>query len=333
MSEKYEEFAKTVYKTIQKEITTALKETGGSILVFSGEQHKDEPFEQQLNNMRRKELEQLYNKYGITQDFQKISKKNYGLTPADQEPALAGAYTHVATLKAAIEAVGTENVILSLELPENKISKIRSNLEKTRDPKINLSENHTPMYQAIAFADRNSIKVAASSAAKSSKDISAREVAIQENLRQLAPNTRIVVHAGGSNHLPLMQGHKDNEIKADNGTQISTSKIPPLGDAYTGFIYLNSTRLPTHQKAFFKAAKGSTLDSETKEVIQESLALNNYTTNPENAVQIDAPGAMDQRDNDIDVVIDRIEKAALEENITTPRPESAITTPTPRPSP
>lgn len=290
MSETYENFARDTYATVNQEVISAVEQADGMpVLVFSGEQHSD-------------------------------SIENNFLTPAAfEEPAMAIAYTHVSAIRAAVDAVGAENVVVSFEFDQQKLDArqglIRGTVEDDLAPERMLEAGGRldhPIYAALYYAMENDLEIVASDPLHREVDPNdpRRYEAEIEALSQYAlreENTpKVVVHFGGSAHIANLQGVTPEEFS--EGVETTTQDIddvPPFEGIYGASAFFNSYQQAPLEPGF---------------LIPEIV---DYGMDPRNATQIDPPGYMDEEDRLIQTIIDRVDTAANEVAATPPTPDAA----------
>lgn len=266
MSEQYEEYAAQVYAEVHSQVEdlTAQAVNKPSLIVIV-EQHLDDPIEGQTQGV---------------------------LHPDDWEPALASAYTHVSTLHAAKAMVGSENVVLSLELDQGTLANV-IHLIQENDLEVPELYKGVPAFQATVYAMRNGIRLAASDPEGLNPEVSFsdRDDAQIVSLQQLSfeENAEIIIHIGGQAHLRSLDGAR---VEGN-----------PFDENYADVRYFNTTKLdPLHEALL-----------ERERITNPSAGLsslyNEYATDPENAIQFDPPGKMDLSDEKI---FEKVEAAAKE---------------------
>lgn len=293
MSEEYKQFARETYEKVYNEMKKSLELSGDTpLLVMSGEHH-----------------------------FDSYKEKNYynAIAPDSwQEPAAAAAYTHIAMIQAAIDLVGKENVVVSVEMDaflekffEADRAYFNSEMEKFQNGASldSLSqENRTKMEQGAAraqyFAKNTGVEIVGTDLENRNPDEQLRKDAEIEAIGKIALRTqntpKIVLHIGGADHIPSLQGHKQKEIEEDASALTKDPDKNPFLGIFGDTLFFNSGRA-----AWF--GDGG-----------QRSAADGYYTNPDNAVQIDAPGAMDE--SDIREIEQRIQDAAREMRNQNPAP-------------
>ncbi len=307
MSETYENFARDTYATVDQQVASALTQANGMpVIILSASEHGDGGLENILNVLMHASAE---------------------------EPAMASAYTHIAAIESAVRAVGAENVIVSFEFDQEKLDARQGLLKPAIEneelsPEQQMSyvelQDH-PVYVALYHATESGIETVASDPLHNIDNYKAqrRFDAEIETLEQHALRTenppQIVVHIGGSSHIPMWQGHKIHEITDGNvnkdkdmsadkevGGEVNKDKISeeplPFEGVYGKVVFLNS-----YQEPAFEPLTHNTMI---------------YARDPDNAIQIDPPGKMDKTDMDYETIIQRVQAAAADQAVTMPDPET-----------
>lgn len=132
MSEAYEDFATETYTKVRADMAQALEGANGlPILLVSGEAHGDD------------------------------STLDKAIPDFLVEPAIAAAYTHLAAIKAAVDLVGAENVVLSLEQDQRNVTELKGYFDNVRED--NALEQFKPLQdsqvRALIFAQENNVPI------------------------------------------------------------------------------------------------------------------------------------------------------------------------------
>ena len=279
MSSAYEQFAKDTYETVYNAAQKGLSEAKGEpILIVSGEEHSDNILEKIIN-------------FVWTDD-------------EDESPAHAAAYTHVAAIKAAEQLVGKYNMVVSVEQDPDLIKDMLSKMDAGMP--LDFAMDPSPTQIAFMYAYENGYTIVGTDAGYRSaiqraegdalKAIDDPQRYAMENaaLSDLADRAKVVVHVGGAAHIKTLQGYLPTDDFSDPDN-LPEPVDNPFGDVYGRVIFFNSDEDQGRQT-------GST----------------SFYRDPKNAIQIDAPGRMD--DSDRENVGQRIEEAATL-NILEHRPE------------
>jgi len=281
MSKAYEDFARDTFERTQEHIAQAIEASGNlPVLVFSGEEHKDSSIERLTNTI---------------------------LPSAFEEPSLAASYTHIAAIKSAIELAGRENVIVSFETDQLKLDIRRNALQRgieegveQEDVLAQFGSHGYAQYPAMYFALKQGLELVASDPQMRTEEARAPErynaeiEALGKHALRTVNQPRIVVHIGGAGHIGSLQGHKIEDL-VENGESLTRNGAPnPFEGIYGKAIFFN-----THKDHAFSVTPFFGADSV-------------YAQNPDNAIQIDPPGQMDESDKKSNNIIDRIENAAEE---------------------
>lgn len=270
MNETYEQFAVSTYARFHGEIEGALQNVplGGSVLVAIGEGHKEDKWEKSVN--------------------QHIPKE-------DQEPHAAAAFSHIAALEASIRLVGVASTVLSIELKKDDLDSFKAYVESYNGGQLPLSLLQMPAVQAIQYAIKKGIRMAPTDPAFGAEDPEGRKRlrAYTEAVKGLAgrgQNSKcVVVHVGGAFHLADMADYSPAEIIAAGGDITFVPLRNLMTEAYGRVLMFNTFRLP---QQLVEAIPGIT-DARLRSKWANTVKLETALTNPENSIQIDAPGAID----------------------------------------
>lgn len=257
ISEAYEKFAVETYSKVHQELSRAISENEGSILLLSMEEHMDSQEESYTN--------------GFTH-------------VKDQEPAISAAYTHISALKSAVDIAGSENVVLSIELPVSVLSQAIAIL-KENEGKIPGKFAEAPHMYAVAFALEKGIKIMPTDPLSNQNMSSEREQMMADSVGSIVTDEnppRVVVHIGGAMHLSTFQGYSAEEVIQSQGSITASSDRNPYKGIYDDVLYFNNARSPQRLLEF--------IENRNSNGDQYTLYSHEYFTNPDNAIQIDAPG-------------------------------------------
>jgi len=258
----YQAFALSTYTTVRNALAEGLKEGADSlpILVVIGEQHADSQPELDANEY----------------------------TPDDQEePALAAAFTEIGALEAAARLVGKENMALSIEIPPDLLTfyvgRIRDN-----DGVIPDSELEYPFMHTLAYAINNNIEIIPTDPGleyiRENEEL--REQMQQDAIAAIGVGEdapRVVVHVGGHYHLSNFAGFSNQEIRETLGQVTRDERESPFEGVYNDVLFFNTTRNTDEYIRSMGRHRDAT-----------GIGEANYSENPANAIQIDAPGAMSE---------------------------------------
>lgn len=222
-----------------------------------------------------------------------------------EEPALAAAYSHIAAIQSAINLVGKENVVVSFEFNEPLLERSLSVVDEIQELRgqgnlgnVNSEAgrifNAFPAFHAMEFAKSQGLDIVGSDPGRGkdfSSDSQVRRDAEVDALGKLvlkvADTPKIVVHVGGEAHFVTLQGHPYNLDTSVYKDVTQENVISPFEGIYGSQIFINS-------------------DQPVIEAFGRDSAA--YMRNPENAMQLDPPGKMDQ--NDLIDIGTRIQEAA-----------------------
>lgn len=267
MSEAYEIFAAEIYTMARQEIQEAVSSSEGlPVLVVSGYEHIDRGLERTLN---------------------------YFTTDAEEEPAMASAYTHIAAIQASADLVGGDDIIVSFEFDQDKLdARVEMVLGAINDPETSLEEvlleaglEDRPIYYAMEYALEQGYEIIASDPWHDSpsttdpKRFSGEIEVLSNQASRLEDRPEIVVHLGGSSHFGTLQGHDIDDLKREGGDMLRSNAISPFLDVYGETLFFNN----------YQPGPGDRLTRFANRPAE-------YARNPENATQIHAPGQMDELD-------------------------------------
>lgn len=274
MSNKYEKFAVDTFQTVHDEISKSHHQ--GALLVFVGEEHAPNNIQERFKS--------------------RIGSEDY-------EPNTASIYAQISAIQSAILIAGKENAVLSMEMNEETLARtteiIRSNNNQVPD-----NFKTIPSFHTLAFALREGISVEASDPFADQPSHPERDKLINQAISSLADskgedvgqeNPFIVVHVGGFRHMNNMQGYSDQDVLAAKGDLVYNKDNSPFSGIFNEQVYFNTVRLPELVMDIFnqQVSKGA---GRYHPSIDHGIADQNYTTNKQNAIQIDAPGEMDHDD-------------------------------------
>lgn len=275
----YEGFARDTYTTVRNRLDIAGEKSGDlPVLVVSGERHFEENLHKFASNL-------IPDKY--------------------EEPPLAATYTHIASIQAAVDIAGRENVVVSVELSDRELERIEQEIEYKIDVRNDILEmlgapepsqrifldsvTEWPIYEAVRFAVENGLEIVATDKLKGiSLDQEHFDAEIEE-LGKIALNTsdppRFVVHIGGAAHIGTLQGHSIDAL-ARNGSELTREDaLSPFNGIYGEQVYINTAQ--------------NTLVDEMELAIREIFGDHQYceySMKKENAIQIDPPGHITEDD-------------------------------------
>lgn len=289
MSQRYQDHAKEVYRKFYEEMEAGLKQaeaSGKPILVVNGEYHRDS-------------------------DIEAIA--NLALADEAQDPALGIAYSHIAAIKAAEELAGKENIVISMELPPQTTEKILASglLDLNNPPK----NEDVPAAHALFHILREKYNFEETDTGFGYGTYSPHRYKAENQAIAAIPNehpdAKIIVHIGGLAHLLTLSGY-DPEYYAGQSEDLSTlKKEPPFNNQYGSVLMFNNC--PT------VCTNIGIIHENVRPLSAE------FATSAANAIQIRAPGRMDEDDKVLDTIVARIEAAAANyrpaEEIT-PSPET-----------
>ena len=281
MSDAYEEFAKETYATTRSEIGTAVEGGGGlPVLVVSGNEHIDSGLERKLNYFTR---------------------------DANEEPAMAGAYTHIAAIQASSDLVGAENVVVSFEFDQDKLDRRIEMVQRAiNDDSVTLEDvlkeeglEGRPVYYAMEYALREGHTLVASDpwhdapSPTDPKRFDGEIEALGKQALRTEDRPDVVVHIGGSSHFGTLQGHDLRAVLNNGENMVRVDDLNPFTGIYGNTVFFNS----------YQAGAGDGIESGFN---QGAI----YARKDENAVQIDPPGQMDA--SDLENIAERVQAASAE---------------------
>ena len=275
----YERFAAETYATFHGTIKGAVQAAprGQDVLVVVGDDHADTPFRTYFIDPSDK--------------------------PEDREPALAGAFSQISALEAAVRVAGKDGVKLSIELDEAKLKFITDAI-RNNDGNVPPEFQPYTMFHTIAYAMKHDIPIVPNdplheTAEKEGDDINneERERALIRGIISTADKhdqkTSVVVHVGGVAHLSNMLGYTDQEVIDAGGKIEAQGDRNPFNGTYASAHYFNPIRFsPTMMDVSNRVLANPNEPPDYKRQIASDLAEHTFFTNPKNATQIDTPGAM-----------------------------------------
>lgn len=257
MSEAYENFAKETYETVYNAARQNLSEAQTKPILMVSGEDHHDPLLETITN--------------------------WWTDDEKEAPAHSAAYTHIAAIKAAEDLVGRGNVIISFEQDPKFMQDLLSNMNRGLIPDFALDPG--PAQMALLYAYQNGFDIVGTDAGykivMERADGNAEEAVndpqryAMENaaISALAENARIVVHIGGAAHIMTLQGYlPDSDFSDPNNLPAPADN--PFDGVYGRVLYFNSD----------------------DEFTRESGATAFYR-DPQNAIQIDAPGQMDKSDH------------------------------------
>ncbi len=256
LSENYEKFAQETYETVYNAVQQSLATAKNAPILMVSGEGHYDFLSEIITNM-------------WTDD-------------AEETPAHAAAYTHISAIRAAADLVGRENVVVSFEQDPKSIENILSNLNRDRVPDFFLEPQASQL--AFIYAYKNGFNIVGTDAgyrgAIERADGNVEEIIMDPQryamehaaISAQAGNARIVVHIGGAAHIKTLQGYPPDSDFSDPDN-VPTPVDNPFDSVYGCVVYFNN-------------------DDEFKKETEDT----SFYRNPENAIQIDAPGKMDSRD-------------------------------------
>lgn len=265
----YEAFAANTYATMHWAINHAMNKGGDrSILTIIGEGHNTNLYTQ--------------GKDGVSEDM--------------QEPFVAAAFAEVSALEASKRLFGADNTVLSVELDADTLADVMEDL-KNQDYVLDSSDIEVTMLHAISYAHKNGIEIVPNDFPSDMYETEAqRDLMMIDAIAAISreDERKSVIHIGGAAHLSNMSGYTDEEIENAGGDLKLDLRETPFSDMYEQTIYVNAARFP----------QGYDLTYFEPQIVAEA----SYMTDPENAIQIDAPGRIDF--TTLNSVADMVNKAA-----------------------
>tara|TARA_R110002095_G_scaffold91656_1_gene80033 strand:- start:1894 stop:2823 length:930 start_codon:yes stop_codon:yes gene_type:complete len=260
--EKYKEFAEQTYETVSDSMRAAVLRSAQSdlpVLIMVGEHHLDIKQEREANKH----------------------------TPDNmQNPASAAAFTEIATLEAAARLVGRDHMAFSMELPSDTLARLVSEI-KDHNGTVPQNRQHLPFMHTIAYAVNNNIAINPSDPGIDYRktDPEQREQMQRDSVAALAcdDDIRLVVHVGGVNHISNFSGYTNEEVQNAQGHLTRSEARDPFNGIYSETVFFNASHYSRDFLNDMKIPKNAASYSETV-----------YSTNPRNAVQINAPGSIDR---------------------------------------
>ncbi len=268
INDRYAQFAADTYRTFERDIRTGLQSngTGRSLLVVIAEEH---------------------------QDTQQEIDANLDIPLEDQEPALAAAISEISALESASRLVGQDKLTLSVELDARTLS-IVTNMIEDNDGIVPQNLQEASLAYTIAYAINNNIEIAPiddggyTGAARDEYMADAISSLYKQVDVNEVPN--VVVHITGLKNLSNLAGISDDEINDSYGRVTADESASPFRHTFDQTLMYNTVRYPDElMDVFYKA-------DHDRPSIKNLVSEIAFATNPDNATQIDSPGAMQGRD-------------------------------------
>ncbi|SEN59309.1 hypothetical protein [Nitrosomonas marina] len=232
----------------------------------------------------------------------------------DMEPARQALYAHISALSAAKNIVGSDNVILSVEMDEETLKHAIRGISQG-------IPNHLqdrPMAHTIKYALDNNIRMVASdtlglhpSFQEYDNSSELRNYAQHKNIIETAQENSeaYIVHIGGMLHLSNLQGYSNEEVIAANGQLSYDPEKSPFKDHYAHQFFINASHLSDYEinSAESRREKESNPFSEFHALLAEF----NYASNKDNALQINPPYYAEHRRGED--IVSYIEDAAKQQ--------------------
>ncbi|MDH5723660.1 MAG: hypothetical protein OEY94_10115 [Alphaproteobacteria bacterium] len=283
MSEAYEKFARDTYNKVYDTINQSLKKVDGlPILVVSASD---------------------------LLDYQKEVAWDYFTSDEHEEPALAGAYTHIAAIQAAVDLVGKDNVIVHFIGDQEQMN---SNYKRIDRREREGRDATYPIDETIKFINQKGYKIQVDSEASpnSISDIdSDRLVNNYGKLANVVPAApKIVVSIVPSVVLSFLQGYTQEDMIGNKGAELSrNAEKNPFEGVYKDSVFFNTARYTRVRFA------------------EPETTWKSYAIKSENAFQVDAPGQMDKTDmNKISERIMNASNAVISNNIRKPQNQGVL---------
>jgi len=254
--EAYQEFAKETYGTMRGDLVDALLKAGDkSVLLVVGEGHYGSP----LNDLANKVTPDKY-----------------------ENPPQSSVYSDLIAIQVAVDTVGKDNVLISIEAPPSK-----QELIENWDGNMSLEQKQGDiplMGKVAAYAHKQGFNVSYDDplggivSYMDQKRYDAEIEAVgKHGLRVDDEAPKIVVRLVGSAHLAMLQGHKVKDVYENRSSLTKDQAEDPLECAYG-------------QRLFYNTAQPSVATWEAG--LMGGGAPIDYFTNPANATQIDPLGAL-----------------------------------------
>lgn len=254
MSDALQQWVDGVYNQVRSDISAALQNgTNETDLIIIGEQHSDDSYLSRI------------------------------------DPAIAASYVHISALEAARLQVGADNIVLSVELPEETLPQLISAIQANGGIPLNLADY--PTIHAIDYALRQGIAIQASDPLAFDRNATpeAREAAMIESIASLASRedaSGLVVHISGTTHLSGLM-----EVSETSRDPISERAGSRLESAFGDVFYYNTARAEAEElRSIQRAAVGG-----GRADLEYMLREEAFSTNPDNGItQFDAPEYADE---------------------------------------
>ncbi len=279
-SDKYRDFAVETYNRFDNDVNLALAQnkTGKSLLIVVGQEGKDSDYE---------------------------LKRNATIAPEDQEPAIAGAIAEISALEASARAVGAENVTLSVELNDRTLRAL-SKIIRENEGAVPARLADSTVFHTVAYAMERGINIVPNSpfTYKGEEATNFTIDAVRGMATESNGTPNVVVHVASMHNISNFAGYSDADVVAKRGEIDADDGRSPFNGVYDQTLMYNAARLPESMyndftRVSYSPGAAQTLISET-----------NFATNPNNAEQIDAPGAFDEKPQMINVgefVVDAVD--------------------------
>jgi len=249
----YARFAKETYNRVYDDMKEALEKSDGKpILIVSGEAYRDVDFDLKANKLLPDSLE---------------------------NPAFAATVTHLAIMRAAMDLVDKEDLVVSQELTDHAVEVITDTI-KERDESEGIYSFEVPSRNGLRYALENGLKVSPDDPLGGyGRRYPERSMAAIEAIQKhaLAENPpKIVFRMGSVGNTGTLQGIPLQKL-LDEGKELTRDPDDdPFKDQYAQTLFYN-----TVQNTPFYLLEYSDEDVD-------------YAKNSANAEQIDPPGAISQ---------------------------------------
>lgn len=263
MADRLQGWVDEVYSRVNADVTAVLANgTNETDLIIIGEQHADDSY---------------------------LSRT---------DPAIAASYVHISALEAARHQIGSDKVVLSVELPENVLPQVISEIQASGGVPSRLAD--WPSIHVIDYALRHGIGIQASDPLGMDPNATpeARENAMIESVASLATRDNapgLVVHITGATHLSGLM--EVSETSRDPITERAGSRLEA---AFGDVSYYNASRAEAEELLSIQRAA----DAGGRPDLEHALREHAFFTNPDNGItQFDAPKFADEnRGNALRVV-------------------------------
>jgi hypothetical protein len=273
-------YAKEVYAQIHDELSQRKPtDNGQPTLIVIGEEHRD---------------------------YSEVSKN---------EPAAQAIYAELSALRAAVDIAGADKVVLSIELSEDGLDRVKEML--TEAGGIPKDYEEMAALHSIKYAMDNGIIIVPTdplaAVPQNERKAGFDEVRNQAQIEYINGVGRMcagayVVHIGGNSHIANLQGFSDYRVVTAGGDLVQDPANNPLTDTYGRQFHINAAFLSQEEVNDWE--RRSEIDLDAAAEYKYLSAEFNYVTNAKNALQVNPPAYADSLDPS--KMVDLVTQAAAE---------------------